>query len=177
MSKDLVVPQDTNLAAAHEAPTFMERHTAFTKALQLVDDDRCNRRIPRFMQGMPWASEDDEIAERIIAKMLAADDPYSIDNAGETLSGKGLIGRKITVHDVRVAPSSKPGGWGAYLICDVTVDSDDAHDVMTVGAKEAAAKLAYAWFMGDLPIAGTMTVVTETGEGNQVLGFVVERAL
>lgn len=177
MGKEVAVPAGTDMALAHSQATFMERHAAFTDLMKLVEDDRCNRRIPRFMKGMQWVDEDDEIAERIIAKMLAADDPYSVDNAGETLSGQGLIGRKVTVHDVRVSPSSKPGGWGAYLICDVTVDDQDAHDVMTVGAKEAASKLAYAWFMGDLPIAGTMTVVTETGAGNTVLGFVVERHL
>lgn len=177
MSNEVAVPEGTSMAVAHSAPTFMDRHAAFTDLMKLVSDDRCARKIPRFMLGMTWVSDDDEIAERIIAKMLAADDPYSVDNAGETLSGQGLVGRKVTVHDVRCAPSSKPGGWGAYLICDVTIDDQDAHDVMTVGAKEAASKLAYAWFMGDLPIAGTMTVVTETGAGNTVLGFVVERHL
>lgn len=171
---EVAVPQGANLAEAHKGPDQMSRLQAFTNALEPIFDERCERPIPRFMVDMPWSDGDDMIAERIIAKMLASDDPYTITDAGETLSGKALVGRKITVHDLRCKASDKKGGWGAYLLCDITIDDADFHEAMTVGAKEAVAKLAYAWFQGDLPISGTMYLVTETSGGGTVLGFMVE---
>lgn len=173
----LPTPKGASLAVARAVKTKPERFKAFSHALQAVDDPRCPRPIPRFMVDMPWSNEDDQAAERIIAKLLSADDPYAAQNAGETLSGKDLVGRRVTVHDIRCSPSQFKGGWGAYLLCDVTVDGGDDHEIMTMGAKEPVALLSYAWFTGDIPITGTPTVITETAGGNTVLGFIVEREL
>lgn len=177
-NSEVAVPEGRSLAAAREGKTQVDRHHAFMEAMQPVKVERCARPVPRFMVDMPWTSPEDLVAERIIAKLLSSEDPYAVTNAGETLSGKALVGRKVTVHDVRVSPSTTKGGWGAYLLCDVTVDDNtEVHEVMTIGAKEPVAILSYAWFMGDLPITGTPTVVTNTDDDKTVLGFVVERPL
>jgi hypothetical protein len=175
-TKEITIPDTGNLAILHESADGVSRFRAMSHALEAADDPRCARPIPRFMLDMPWASEDSDVSERILAKLLSADNPLDVEAAGATLSGKNLVGRVITVHDIRVAPSTFESGWGAYLLCDITVGDDMVHDVMTVGAKEAVAKLAYAYFTGQLPITGTMTVITVTGKGNTVLGFVVEQA-
>jgi hypothetical protein len=143
--------------------------------MQLVDDPRCPRKIPRYLLELPWASDDDPIAERIIAQILAAPDPWKVQADDLSTSGQAQVGKRAVVYDIRVHPSSKPGGWGAYLICDATVAPDeDTHTAITVGAKQAVTLLALAWAYGELPIAGTFTVATETDAGNQVLSFVRE---
>lgn len=177
-SSDVAIPKEGSLVAPRAIIDKAARFQAFTAALQGVNDPRCARPIPRFMVGMPWADDDEDVSERIIAAMLAADDPYQAQDAGKTVSGKDLVGRRVTVHDMRVRPSDKAGGWGAYLLLDCTVDDDDTdHRVVTIGAKQAVATLAYAWYSGDLPVVGTVTVITETAGGNTVLGFIVERDL
>jgi hypothetical protein len=151
-----------------------DRFRAYSHALEAVDDPRCPRPIPRFMLDMPWAENDEEVQERIIAMMLASDDPYQTAQDPTTTASKALIGRPMTVWDMRCRPSDKPGGWGAYLVCDITVGDSELHQVLTCGSKQAVATLAYAWASGDLPIAGTFRVITETGKGNQVIGFIRE---
>ena len=178
MSKDLsTTTPGGSLAVAHAQTDRMARFKAMSAELEAVTDERCPRPIPRFMLSLPWTSPDDMVSERIIAQLLSADDPYAATDAGSTVSGKDLVGRKVTIHDLRVQPSDKPGGWGAYLLCDVTVDDDDNNRLaMTIGAKQAVAIIAYAYQAGDFPLVGTPTVVTTTGEGNTVLGFIVEPA-
>jgi hypothetical protein len=172
----LAVRHETALVQAMKPTTKVERFKAYSHALEAVDDPRCKRPIPRFLLDLPWATDDDDIAERIIAQMLASDDPYNNQDAGATVSGKDLVGEVITVWDMRVLPSDKPGGWGAYLLLDATKgDNEDEHLVVTIGAKQAVALLALAWCQGNLPLTGAVMVVTETGSGNSVLGFVVEQ--
>lgn len=172
---DVVVPSTNNLALAHEAGTQVERFRAFSHALEAVDDPRCQHPIPRFMLDMPWAGDDDETQDRIIATMLSRDDPYAEPDERGTLSYRDLIGKRVVIHDIRVAPSKFKGGWGAFLVCDVTVEDSADHEILTVGAREAVSKLSLAYFRGDLPIQGTPTIITETSAGNTVLGFTVER--
>lgn len=166
------------LVRAHTAPTKMERFRAYSHALEAVDDPRCDRPIPRFLLDLPWADNDDEVSDRIIAQMLAAENPYEVSGESATVSGKDLIGKRVVVQNLRVRPSNKQGGWGAYLVVEATLeDRDDEAVIVTVGAKQVVSLLAYAWCQGDLPLAGTFSVVTETGNGNEVLGFIVESAL
>lgn len=177
-SNDVAVPAGANLAVIAETPNQMERFKAYTRALEAVDDPRCPRPIPRFLLDMPWVDDNDPVSERIIAAILAEPDPWAAQMDEASQSGKDLVGRKVTVFDMRVQPSTKPGGWGAYLLCDCVVgDGDGIHKAVTVGAKQAVAMLALAWFSGDLPLTGTFTVVTETAKGNTVLGFIKETAL
>lgn len=162
------------MVVAHQRPTQAERYQAFTHLLESVDDPRCPRPIPRFMLDIPWATDEDEVSERIIAQLLSADNPYTAMEEGATKSGKDLVGQKVVIHDLRVRPSDKSGGWGAYLILDCTVGERNDHQVVTIGAKQAVSIIAYAHFNGDFPLTGTFTVVTETSNGNTVLGFVRE---
>lgn len=174
----VAVPTTANLATIQETPDQMTRFKAYSRALEAVDDPRCPRPIPRFMLDMPWSDENDPVSERIIAAILSEPDPWEAQTGGASASGKDLVGRKVEIHDMRVHPSDKPGGWGAYLLCDAVIgDRAGLHKAVTVGAKQAVALLALAWFQGDLPITGTFTVVTETGKGNTVLGFIRETPL
>lgn len=179
MSKtDIVTTSPASLVAPRALSTRGERFRAYGPALESVTDPRCDRPIPRFFLELPWADDNDEVSDRIILQMLASDDPYAVQTDTGTTSGKSLIGRRIVAHDLRVRPSGKPGGWGAYLLLDCTIDDDDDnHVIVTIGARQAVATLAYAWQMGDFPVTGTVMVAATTSEGNDVLGFVVERAL
>lgn len=177
-SQEVAVPAGANLATIAENPDQITRFKAYSRALEAVDDPRCPRPIPRFMLDMPWLDENDPVSERIIAALLSEPDPWAAAEDNEKDSGKSLVGRKVTVYDMRVEPSSKAGGWGAYLRLDCTVDRrGEIHRTVTVGAKQAVALLALAYFQGDLPLTGTFTVVTETDKGNTVLGFIKETAL
>lgn len=174
MATELETVGSSNLAEIRSGTDRDIRRQAFGEALKPVDDPRAPRPIPRFMQAMPWGGDNDEVSERIIAAMLASDDPYGVHDGAATVSGKDLLGRLVTVHDVRCNPSDKPGGWGAYLLCDVTIDDSADHEIMTVGAKEIVAKLALAWYCQDLPLTGTIAISSTTASGNTVYGFVVE---
>lgn len=167
-----------NLAVAREGATQVERWKAFTRAIEVVDDPRCPRPIPRFMLDMPWVQDPEAIQDSIIVQMLASDDPDEFQLSSGTESGKDLVGRKVTVHNVQAFPSKKPGGWGAYLMLDAEVDGDPVRRPISTGAKQAVARLALAFFTGQLPITGTFTVVgTPSPDGNTPIGFVAERAL
>lgn len=165
------------LTTVNRSGTQVERFQGYMKSMEKVEHPLCRRPIPAFMLEMPWAEDDEEIQERIIAQILASDDPYQAAEDPTTRAGKALVGQAVVIHDVRCKPSDKPGGWGAYLLCDATIGDSDIHQIVTVGAKQAVGILAYAWASGDLPIAGTFSLVTETAEGNTVIGFIRERPL
>lgn len=165
-----------SLATVDRTATQVERFAAYMHTMEKVAHPACRRPIPRFMVELPWAEDDEEMQERIIAQILASDDPYAAAEDPTTQSGKNLVGQRVVIHDIRCKPSDKPGGWGAYLLCDATIGDSDIHQVVSVGAKQAVATLAYAHVNGDLPITGTFRIITETTEGNTVIGFVREEA-
>lgn len=176
--KDVAVPSGANLAEIAATPDQITRFKAYSRALEAVDDPRCPRPIPRFLLDMPWSDDDDQVSERIIAAILANPDPWKAAEDGTSTSGKDLVGRRVVVHDMRVHPSDKPGGWGAYLLLDCTLEREpEMHVAVTVGAKQVVALLALAWFSGDLPLAGTFTIVTETASGGTVMSFIRESGL
>lgn len=173
---DVAVPSTGGLATVDRSGSQVERFAGYMHTMEKVADPRCRRPIPRFMTELPWSEDDEEIQERIIAQILASDDPYAAAEDPTTQSGKNLVGQRVVIHDIRVKPSDRPGGWGAYLLCDATIGDSDIHQVVSVGAKQAVATLAYAHVNGDLPMAGTFRVVTESGDGKTVIGFVREDA-
>ena len=175
---DVAVPQPNTLAEARQIPDYKMRLAAIKWLNELVDAPEASRPVPRFMLNLPWA---DEASERIIATVLASDDPYSLattHDAAKVTGGKSLVGQKVTVHDLACVASSEPNGWGAFLLLDCVIgDDDETHQVVSIGAKQAVATLAYAFQVGDFPITGTFFEVARSKEGNQVLGFIVEPPL
>lgn len=177
MSKtDVAVPVKGGLATVDRTASQVERFAAYMASMEKVAHPDCRRPIPRFMLELPWAEDDEEMQERIIAQILASDDPYAAAEDPTTQSGKNLVGQRVVIHDIRCKPSDKSGGWGAYLLCDATIGDTDIHQVVSVGAKQAVATLAYAHVNGDLPITGTFRIVTETNDGKTVIGFVREES-
>lgn len=147
------------------------------EAMQLVTDERTPRPIPAFMLELPWADDSDEIVERIITQLLASDDPDAFQSADNTQELKKLLGKQITVHDLRVRASDKDGGWGGFLILDVTIEGSADHQVITTGAKQAVARLGRAYLDGQIPGTGTFVEVAAASTGRSApLGFILEQS-
>lgn len=172
------IPAGGSLAAIDRQAPTAERLNAAWDALTLVSDERCAKPIPAFMQHLPWADDDDSVVDSIIAQMLVSDDPDAMQTAGGTTKVETLVGRRVTIWDARVRPSDFDGGWGAYLLCDMTVDDEADHFPAAVGAKQALARIALHMVQAGLPMVGTFVKVAAGKSGhNDPLGFAVEAPL
>jgi hypothetical protein len=176
---ELAKPDNNVLAALHHSdPDPAERAKAQTLLMERVEDERFSRPVPRFITALPFGGDDDEITDRIAAAILVASDADEAQSQTGTTAGKDLIGKTVTVWDLRVLDGEKPGGWGAYVILDVTVGDDEVHRVVNTGAKQVIARLANAWAQDELPIRGTFAEIDGTGKrGNAAVTFVAEPAL
>ena len=165
-----------NLLRADITPA--ERAKAQAALMERVDDERFSRPVPRFITFLPFGGDDDEITDRIASAILVAEDPDEAQTQQGTTAGRDLIGKTCTVWDLRVLDGEKPGGWGAYLILDVTVGDDEVHRVVNTGAKQVVARLANAWAAGQLPLRGVFAEIDGTGKrGNAAVTFIAEPEL
>lgn len=147
------------------------------EAMTLVEDDRFERPVPRFLLELPYGGDSDAITDRIASAILVSDDPDEAQSEGGSTAGKDLIGKAATVHDLVVMPANsqkvqQKRGWPAYLLLDVTLGEDPAHLVVNTGAKQAVARLARAWADGHLPISGSFSEIP----GTNAVTFIVEPA-
>ena len=167
---------ETMLSRAAQLEVGEAKRMAMRVALEPINWPGCPRPIPRFMADLPWM-EPEAVQERIIADLLASGHVYDGGGDSETVAGRELVGQYLEVHDVAAYPSTKEGGWGAYLLVDavIEVDKTKVHRVVTIGAKQAVSVLAYAWACGDLPMAGTIVVEQTTAAGNTIIGFRAEQ--
>ena len=155
----------------------MTRHDAQVLLMEKIEDDRFSKPVPRFLTCLPYGGDDDEITDRIAAAILLADDADAAQDGQGTTAGKELVGQKVTVHDLCVMDGDKPGGWGVFLLLDVTVGDDPNHRTINTGAKQAVARLANAWAKGQLPLSGTFAEIDGTGKrGNAAITFIGEPA-
>jgi hypothetical protein len=155
--------------------TPAERGKLQVAAMERVDDPRFSKAVPRFITELPFGGDDDEITDRIASAVLVADDPDAAQAESGTAGSNTLVGKRVTVWDLRAMDGDKPGGWGAYLLLDVTVGDDETHIVVNTSAKQAVARLARAWADGKLPLAGAFAEVEGTGrKGNAAVTFLAE---
>lgn len=173
---DVEKHQDNPLEVLHRADiTPAERAKAQAVLMERVDDDRFTKPVPRFLTVLPFGGDDDEITDRIASAILVAEDADTAQGEQGTTAGKELVGQKITVWDLRVLDGDKPGGWGAFLLLDVTVGDDEVHRVVNTGAKQVVARLANAWARDELPLTGAFAEIDGTGKrGNAAITFVAE---
>jgi hypothetical protein len=178
MSKDLAKPEAGVLGLLSQPLTPAERAKLQTDAMVRVTDQRFGRPVPRFLTELPYGGDDDEITDRIASAVLVAEDPDAAQDDKGTKAGKDLVGRRVTVWDLRVLDGDKPGGWGAFLLLDVTVGDDETHIVVNTGAKQAVTRLARAWADGQLPVTGAFAAIEGTGKrGNEAVTFIKEDQL
>jgi hypothetical protein len=171
------VPANSIFGLMRSELSAQERGKLQIAAMERVEDDRFHRPVPLFLTQLPFGGDSDEITDRIAAAILLADDPDAAQNDNGTVSGKELVGEPVTVWDLRVLPGEKPGGWGAFLLLDVTVGDDERHVVANTGAKQAVVRLARAWADGELPCKGAFSTIPGTGNrGEPAIAFICEPA-
>jgi hypothetical protein len=178
MSDNLpALPEASVLGLLRGQLSSQERAKIQAAAMERVEDDRFKKPVPRFLTELPFGGDDDEITDRIAAAVLVAADPDAAQNDAGTMAGAKLVGRTVVVWDLRVIPGQQPGGWGAYLLLDVTLDDGDDHVVVNTGAKQAVTRLARCWVDGELPARGSFAEIPGTGRaGNAAVTFVTEPA-
>lgn len=178
MSKDMAVPTTGILAQLAGKLTPAERAKLQAASMERVEDERFGHPIPRFLLDLPFGGDGDEITDRIASAVLVAEDPDEMQNMSGTTAGKDLVRKPVTVWDLRVLPGDKPGGWGAFLLLDITVGDSEEHVIVNTGAKQVVTRLARCWADGQLPVRGAFAEIDGTGrQGNAALAFVVEPAL
>lgn len=170
--------ENNALVALHTSGvTPEERAKMQTALMERVEDSRFSKPVPRFLTLLPFGGDDDDITDRIASSILVAEDADAAQAEQGTTAGKDLIGKRITVWDLRVLDGDKPGGWGAFLLLDVTIGDEEVHKVVNTGAKQAVGRLANAWAKGELPITGVFTEIETSGSGkNAPVTFVAEPA-
>lgn len=169
------LPEASVLGLLRQPLSGAERAKLQVAMMERVEDDRFTRPVPRFLTELPYGGDDDEITDRIAASVLVAEDPDLAQSESGTLAGKGLVGQTLIVWDLRVLAGEKPGGWGAYLLLDVTLDGSEEHLVANTGAKQALTRLARAWVDGELPVKGAFAEIPGTGRnGNAAVAFITE---
>jgi hypothetical protein len=172
------LPDGTLLAQLRAADRPETKLTVQRELVALVDDARFPKPVPAFMTELPFIGTDLEIQLRIGSIMFTAEDPDKIQAAEGTLSSKDLVGKTMTVWDVRTAPSDKEGPLGGYLICDATMGDDLDHKAVTAGGPAAMIRLATAWCFGRLPLTGAFAYIPGTGDkGTPAVTFVAETKL
>ena len=176
MSDNLpALPEASVLGLLRQELTSAERAKIQAAAMEPTEDERFPRPVPRFLTELPYGGDDDDITDRIAMSVLVAADPDQAQADAGTVAGKDLVGQAVVVWDLRVLAGDKPGGWGAYLLLDVTVGDSDEHVVCNTGAKQAVARLARCWVDGDLPVKGAFAEIGGTGKrGNPAVTFVTE---
>ena len=176
MSDNLpALPEASVLGLLRQPLSGAERAKLQASAMEKVEDERFYRAVPRFLTELPFGGDDDEITDRIAASVLVAEDPDTAQSDNGTMNGKSMVGLSVVVWDIRVLPGEKPGGWGAYLLLDVTVGDSDDHVVANTGAKQAVTRLARCWVDGELPVKGSFAEIAGTGRnGNAAITFITE---
>lgn len=175
---DMVKHEQNPLVQLHTGQvTPEERAKAQAALMEKVEDERFTAMVPRFLTLLPFGGDNDEITDRIASMILVAEDPDKAQDESGTTAGKDLVGKTVTVWDIRVVPGKKPGGWGAYLLFDFTRKDSEVHEVGNTGAKQAVGRLANAWAKGELPLTGAFSEIDGTGAaGNAAVTFIGEPA-
>lgn len=176
MSKDIAPRPAGILETITGGEVNIDRTALAAFSMERVEDGRFARPVPRFLTELPYGGDDDEITDRIAAAILVAADPDKAQESTGTTKAPDLVGKPITVHDIRVNDGDLEGGWGVYLLVDFTEGDSDDHRIMNTGSKDIVVRLARAWAGGELPVSGVICAKPGTGKrGNAALAFIVEQ--
>lgn len=169
------VPDGSSIDQYRKAKKPEARAQAAAFMMEHVAGDPFPRTSPRFMYELPYIGDDDEVQERIAARLLLAEDPDKATDEAGTVKSANLVNQTIVVHEIRAAVSGMDNGWGAYLLADVTVVDTGERIVMNTGAAQVIVRLARAWAEGQLPLTGSVAAISGTGKGrNPALTFIAE---
>lgn len=165
-------PQGSVMARVIAAKSPAERARLQLEVMEAVDDERFDRPVPRFMAELPYGGDTEGITDRIASAILVADDPSEAEALAKVDSSQDLLGEMVTIHDLVTMPSDKPGGWGAYLLLEVTMGGAEERRVISTGAKQAIVRIVREAVEHGLPITGGFSEVEGTGRrGSPALTF------
>lgn len=146
--------------------------------MQLVPWEGCNKPIPEFLTGLPWAQDDGEAVLDIAARILAAESVDKVLEKQSTVDLDELIGTVITVHGFKMMPSALKDGVGAYAVIDFTYEGNDTHQITSTSALGVLAQLARTFQLGGFPLT-CVPLEIDTGnngkENPKYLGPVSEK--
>lgn len=170
-SLDLKVLMNSTLSLAEQA----EMRTYAMERVEVKDFDRP---IPRFFTYLPMYENNQAIRDAISAQVFTAEDPDYVPDEDGTISFQELKGKTVTVNSIAVRPSTEQDGWGAYLLCAITVGDDPTEIVANTGAQDIVTRLALAWMKDELPLRGYIGEKnTNSSAKNRPLRFTAEKNL
>ena len=172
------LPKGSALAAVAKAKTPADKAKALSLASNYTTNEIFREPVPAFFLDLPAGDDNDALTDQIALAVLTADDPDSTAEGGGSIGMRDLVGRKVTVWDLRARPGGMPSGWKAYLLLDITVGDSEEHQIANTGAKQIVTRLARAYAEGQIPVTGFVTEIATPGStGNKPLAFVVETPL
>lgn len=135
------------------------------------------------LSSLPIVADSDDMALAIMRRVAAAADIEEATTDVETVALKDLVGRRITVHSVILAPSGKRSGCGWYALIKATIEpradgkadpfADDPEQVVNTGALKALAVLNVAVRDQLLPWEARVTgTKSNTDSSNEVVSLV-----
>ena len=138
--------------------------------LALVEWGGCNKPIPQFLTGLPWAQTDDDAVQDIVKRILGAKTVEDVIARAESVKFETLYGQVIVVHAFRMMPSEIDTGVGAFALIDYTEDGSAEHKVTTTSALGVLAQLARTYQLGGFPLrCAVMEIDTgKNGKNNPV---------
>lgn len=169
------LPDDSILNLMATAPDMRERVNHVRLGMELVQDVRFTRPVPRFMVDLPWVGDDEDVQYRIAAQLFLADDPDKVDDGPATRASKDITGKSVEVNAVLTNETDMDKGWGAYLLVHCTDLDTGETFVASTGAPQAIIRLAIGYARGEFPLKGAFAGVAGTGRnGNPVVTFIAE---
>ena len=177
MSTELSVPTTSTLARLGQKLTPAEARELQDLLFERVDDPRYSKPMARFLTELPWGGADADVAERIAAAIMVAEDPAAAAEGTSTESSKDLIGKKVVIYRLAAMESEHAEGLGGYLLLEATVGDSDERRVLTCGATQAVALIARYYATDGLPLTGSFSAIPGTGKkGSPALTFIAEPA-
>jgi hypothetical protein len=169
------LPKDSALNQLRKAKTPAEKIKAQVALGQYVTTPDFPEAVPAFFTELPFGGNDEELTDRISLNLFTSDEPDKVASEKASTGGRELVGKSITVWDLRAMPGGMGKGWKAYLLMDVTVEDSELHQLVNTGAKQVVARLARAWCEGQIPIKGRIVEIQTSGGGEgKPLAFIAE---
>lgn len=172
------VPKGSVLSVVAKAKTPADRQKARNLAGTYLTNENFKEPVPAFFFDLPFGGDNDEISDNIALSNLVAEDPDANALQSGSVAFKDLVGKQVTVWDLRAHAGGMESGWKAYLLLDITIGEDEVHQIANTGAKQIVVRLARAYAEGQIPVTGRVTEVGRPGSsGNKPLAFIVESEL
>ena len=172
------LPKGSALEAVRKAKNPADKAKALNLAGNYATSPVFREAVPAFFLDLPTDENMEAITDQIALQVLTADDPDAAAEGGGSVGFRDLVGKTVTVWDLRARPGGMGAGWKAYLLLDVTIGDSDEHQIANTGAKQVVVRLARAYMEGKIPVTGVVTeIATPGGTGNKPLAFIVEEPL